>query len=63
MAGYFENQDTSQAKGKNQTLHYSKRQKSTTGIPVILCVQTQEGEIKHFIKKYIKQAILHCFVK
>ena len=43
MAGYFENQDTSQAKGKNQTLHYSKRQKSMTGIPLILCGQTRRG--------------------
>ena len=28
MPGYFENQDTSQAKEKKQTLHHSKRQRN-----------------------------------
>lgn len=32
MPGYFEDQDTSQAKGKKQTLHHSKRQRNNDHI-------------------------------
>lgn len=50
MPGYFENQDTSQANGKKQTLHHSKRQRNNDN-RILDIMWSNIREIKHFINK------------